>query len=445
LTIAADAATMPPDQSGRLMKNRNLLLSVVLAASALGGGAHAATQYVTADRMIDPVSGRAVERPAVIVEDGRIIAAGTQGTLAAPAGAVIVDLAGKTILPGLIDMHTHLIGDASAGGYGGLGESRDRSTIFGVINAWKTLEAGVTTARNVGADSFADVALRDAIAEGLVPGPRLFVSGPPVGIIGGHCSDNNLLPADAEDFGAGVATGPWEMRARVRVNIKHGADLIKTCSTGGVFSKGTTPGAEQNTVEEMQAIVAEAHQRGLKVASHAHGVAGVKNAIRAGVDTIEHASYLDNEAIRMAKSEGVYLVMDIYNTEYTQAEGRKNGALEESIRKDAEIAEIQRESFRAAVKAGAKVLYGTDSGVYPHGDNGKQFFYMVKYGMTPMQAIQAATSLAAEALDKSGELGCLAVGCRADIIAVSGDLLADVTALEKVDFVMKGGEIYKRR
>ena len=193
----------------------------------------------------------------------------------------------------------------------------------------------------------------------------------------------------------------------------------------------------------MQAIVAEAHQRGLKVASHAHGVAGVKNAIRAGVDTIEHASYLDNEAIRMAKSGGVYLVMDIYNTEYTQAEGRKNGALEESIRKDAEIAEIQRESFRAAVKAGAKVLYGTDSGVYPHGDNGKQFFYMVKYGMTPIQAIQAATSLAAEALGKVGELGCLSAGCRADIIAVSGDPLSDVTALESVVFVMKDGEIYK--
>ncbi|MEZ5894524.1 MAG: amidohydrolase family protein, partial [Parvularculaceae bacterium] len=278
---------------------------------------------------------------------------------------------------------------------------------------------------------------------GLVPGPRMFVSGPPVGIIGGHCSDNNLLPADYHDFGSGVATGPWEMRAKVRVNIKHGADLIKTCSTGGVFSKGTTPGAEQNTIEEMQAIVAEAHQRGLKVASHAHGTAGIKNAIRAGVDTIEHASILDAEAIRMAKSRGVYLVMDIYNTEYTQSEGRKNGELEESLRKDAEIAEVQRESFRAAVKAGAKVLYGTDSGVYPHGDNGKQFFWMVKYGMTPMQAVQAATTLAAEALGKKGDLGCVSAGCAADLIAVAGDPLADVTALESVGFVMKAGTVYK--
>ncbi len=434
---------MAVSAAGCVMKNSILFSCVLSAGYAMCCAALAAPQYVTADRMIDPVSGRAIDSPALIVEDGRITAVGTQATLAAPAGADPVDLGGKIILPGLIDMHTHLIGDAAVGGYGGLGESRDRSTIFGVVNARKTLEAGVTTARNVGGDNFSDVALRDAIAEGLAPGPRLFVSGPPVGIIGGHCSDNNLLPADAKDFGAGVATGPWEMRAKVRINIKHGADLIKTCSTGGVFSKGTTPGAEQNTVEEMQAIVAEAHQRGLKVASHAHGVAGVKNAIRAGVDTIEHASYLDNEAIRMAKSGGVYLVMDIYNTEYTQAEGRKNGALEESIRKDAEIAEIQRESFRAAVKAGAKVLYGTDSGVYPHGDNGKQFFYMVKYGMTPIQAIQAATSLAAEALGKAGELGCLSAGCRADIIAVSGDPLSDVTALESVVFVMKDGEIYK--
>jgi imidazolonepropionase-like amidohydrolase len=399
--------------------------------------------FVTAQRMVDPATGRAVANPAILIEDGKVVSTGSALTMKPPAGATLIDLGERTILPGLIDMHTHLVGDASLAGYNAFGQSRDSAAIFAVANAKKTLDAGFTTVREVGNGGFADVALRDAINAGVVPGPRIFASGPPVGIIGGHCADENLPPHDAEMTGEGVATGPWEMRAKVRRNIKFGADLIKTCSTGGVFSKGTTPGAEQNTVEEIAAIVAEAHQRGLKVASHAHGNEGIKNAIRAGVDTIEHASYLDDEAIRMAKSKGVYLAMDIYNTEYTQTEGRKNGALEESLRKDAEIAEIQRESFRAAVKAGAKVVYGTDSGVYPHGDNAKQFFWMVKYGMTPAQAIRSATALAAEALGKSGELGCLNAGCAADLVAVEGDPLADVTAMEKVRFVMKGGAVVR--
>lgn len=419
------------------MKFAAIFLAFV-AAPAL-----ASPSYVTASRMIDPATGRVVSNAAILIDGGKVASAGSALTIKPPAGATLVDLGDRTILPGLIDMHTHLIGDASLAGYNSLGQAQDSAAIHGVANARKTLEAGFTTVRDVGNDGFADVALRDAVNAGVVPGPRIFASGPPVSIIGGHCADNNLLPHDAEARGDGVATGPWEMREKVRRNIKFGADLIKTCSTGGVFSKGTTPGAAQNTVEEIAAIVAEAHQRGLKVASHAHGNEGIKNAIRAGVDTIEHASYLDDEAIRMAKAKGVYLAMDIYNTEYTQTEGRKNGALEESLRKDAEIAEIQRESFRAAVKAGAKVVYGTDSGVYPHGDNAKQFFWMVKYGMTPAQAIRSATTLAAEALGKSGELGCLNAGCAADLIAVAGDPLADVTALEAVSFVMKGGDVVR--
>ncbi len=417
------------------------LLVAILAFAA--APALASPTYVTAARMIDPATGRAVANPAILIDDGKVVSSGSALTMKPPAGATVVDLGDRTILPGLIDMHTHLIGDASLGGYNSLGQARDSAAIFGVANARKTLEAGFTTVRDVGNHGFGDVALRDAVNDGVVPGPRIFAAGPPVGIIGGHCSDNNLQPHDAESVGEGTATGPWEMRAKVRRNIKFGVDLIKTCSTGGVFSKGTTPGAEQNTVEEIAAIVAEAHQRGLKVASHAHGNEGIKNAIRAGVDTIEHASYLDDEAIRMAKSKGVYLAMDIYNTEYTQSEGRKNGALEESLRKDAEIAEIQRESFRAAVKAGAKVVYGTDSGVYPHGDNAKQFFWMVKYGMTPAEAIRSATTLAAEALGRTGELGCLNAGCAADLIAVDGDPLADVTAMEDVRFVMKGGAVVR--
>ncbi|MDZ7627359.1 MAG: amidohydrolase family protein [Parvularculaceae bacterium] len=416
-------------------------LAAILALAAAPAAAEPV--FVTAARMIDPAAGRAVVNPAFLIDGGKVVSTGSALTMKPPAGATLIDLGDRTILPGLVDMHTHLIGDASLAGYNALGQARDSAAIHGVANAKKTLEAGFTTVRDVGNDGFGDVALRDAVNAGVVPGPRIFASGPPVSIIGGHCADNNLQPHDAESLGEGVATGPWEMRAKVRRNIKFGADLIKTCSTGGVFSKGTTPGAEQNTIDEIAAIVAEAHQRGLKVASHAHGNQGIKNAIRAGVDTIEHASYLDDEAIRMAKAKGVYLAMDIYNTEYTQTEGRKNGALEEALRKDAEIAEIQRESFRAAVKAGAKVVYGTDSGVYPHGDNAKQFVWMVKYGMTPAQAIRSATTLAAEALGKSGELGCLNAGCAADIIAVEGDPLGDISAMEEVLFVMKGGVVHR--
>ena len=404
----------------------------------------AAPTYLTADRMIDPASGQVIENPALLIEDGKITHRGTQASLSVPNDAEIINLAGKTILPGFIDMHTHLTGSATKGrGYAGLGLQRERGVIWGVINAEKTLMAGFTTVRNVGAEGYETLALRDAIAEGEIPGPRMFVAGPPVGIVGGHCSDNNLLPPEYEATGKGVATGPWEMRAKVRQNIKYGVDWIKTCSTGGVFSKGTSLGAAQGTIEELTAIVEEAHARGLKVASHAHGTVGIKNAIRAGVDTIEHASFLDDEAIRMAKRKGVYLSMDIYNTEFTLAEGAKLGVRQEAIDKERAVGTIQRESFTKAVKAGAKVVFGSDAAVYPHGDNGKQFSRMVEFGMTPMQAIRAATSLAAEALGKEGELGCIAVGCAADIVAVSGDPLADIAVLEEMDFIMKDGEVYQ--
>ncbi|MGB3624733.1 MAG: amidohydrolase family protein, partial [Henriciella sp.] len=234
------------------------------------------------------------------------------------------------------------------------------------------------------------------------------------------------------------------MRDKVRTNLKYGVDLIKTCSTGGVFSKGTTLGAQQGTVEELTAIVEEAHARGLKVASHAHGTQGIKNALMAGVDTIEHASILDDEAIQMAKDGGTWLSMDIYNTEYTLAEGEKNGVLPESMDKERQISQLQRDSFRDAVEAGVKMVFGSDAGVYPHGDNGNQFSRMVTYGMTPMQAIQAATINAADALGRSGELGCVETGCAADFVAVSGDPLDDMQLLADVDFVMKAGTVYKQ-
>ncbi|WP_428409265.1 amidohydrolase family protein [Hyphococcus sp.] len=422
------------------------LLLAITAAAPLIAPVHAAAEtiYLTAGGMLDPAAGRIVENAALIIEDGKIVSVGTMSSLTAPEGAREITLSGKTVLPGLIDMHVHLTGDPTkGGGYSALGYPGERFVIWAVTNAEKTLMAGFTTVRNTGADGYEVLALRDAVNEGEIPGPRIFAAGPPVGIVGGHCSDNNYLPPEAEATGEGVATGPWEMRAKVRQNIKYGVDFIKTCSTGGVFSKGTLLGAPQGTPEELAAIVDEAHMRGLKVAVHAHGTIGIKNAIRAGADTIEHASYLDDEAISLAKRNGVYLSMDIYNTEYTLSEGEKNGVLEESLEKERQVGGVQRESFRKAVKAGAKVVFGTDAAIYPHGDNAMQFSRMVQFGMTPLQAIRAATSLAAEALGKSGDLGCLSAGCAADLIAVSGDPLDDVSALETVDFVMKEGVIYK--
>lgn len=425
-----------------MIKKTGLAIGAVVAS--LAGAAAAETIYLTADRMLDPASGRVTQNAALVIEDGKIIASGAAEAVAAPASARRVNLEGKTILPGLIDMHTHITGDPTKGrGYAALAYPSERSIIWAVNNAKRTLMAGFTTIRNVGSDGYGTLAIRDAINEGEIVGPRMYVAGPPVGIVGGHCSDNNMLPPEYEATGEGVATGPWGMRAKVRQNIKYGVDLIKTCSTGGVFSKGTLLGAPQGTPEELAAIVDEAHMRGLKVAAHAHGTVGIKNAIRAGVDTVEHASFLDDEAIRMAKRAGTYLSMDIYNTEYTLAEGEKNGVLEESLDKERQVGGVQRESFRKAVAADVKVVFGSDAAIYPHGDNAKQFSRMVQFGMTPAQAIRAATSLAAEALGREGELGCISTGCHADIIAVAGDPLSDVAVLETVDFVMKGGAIHK--
>ncbi len=424
------------------MKLTVLLASASMALLSLPAAAE--TLYLTAGKFVDPVTAETVNRPAFVIEDGVITARGTTNRLRKPAEATSIDLGDATLVPGFIDMHTHLTSDPEDPAYYSLSFSDERQVLTGVKNARKTLLAGFTTVRNVGASSYGDVALRDAINEGDISGPRMFVSGPPVGILGGHCSDTNLLPSEYELTGENVATGPWEMREKVRRNIKYGVDLIKTCSTGGVFSKGTSLGAAQGTLEELTAIAEEAHARGIKVASHAHGTIGIKNAILAGIDTIEHASILDEDTINLAKEHGTYLSMDIYNTEYTLAEGEKNGVLAESLAKERAISKIQRDSFTSAVKAGVKVVFGSDSGVYPHGDNGRQFSRMVTFGMTPMQAIQAATSLAAEALDKTGELGCGDVGCRADFVAVDTNPLTDISVFEEVNFVMKDGAVYKR-
>jgi imidazolonepropionase-like amidohydrolase len=346
------------------------------------------------------------------------------------------------VLPGLIDTHTHLTSDPTILRYERLGLSIPRLALIGAANARRTLLAGFTTVRNLGADGYADVALRDAINAGDVIGPRLIVSGPGIGITGGHCGSNLLAP-EFRQTSLGTADGPDEVRKAVRQNVRYGADVIKYCGTGGVFSKGTQPGMQQFTPEEVAALVDEARMHGRKVAVHAHGANGIKVALRAGVDSIEHASLIDDEGLELAKKYKVYFSMDIYNTDYTQSESKRRGELPEFIRKDAMIGEIQRRNFERALKAGIRMTLGTDAGIYPHGDNAKQLAVMVRYGMTPMQAIQAATVNSADALGLAGQTGTLATGAYADLIAVDDDPLADIRALERVSVVLKGGEVVK--
>lgn len=418
---------------------------ILLAAAALllmSSPSLAETVVIKAAAMVDVEKGVLVASPVITVTDGTIRSIAS-GATALPEGSRIIDLGDRIVMPGLVDMHVHFTGKATDQGYRRLVISHERAAITGVMNARTTLMAGFTTVRNVGAPSFSDVALRDAIADGDVPGPRMFVSGPSIGITGGHCSDNNLLPEEFGIVGEGVADGPWAARAKVRRNIKYGVDLIKTCSTGGVLSKGTQVGAPQYTVEELTALTEEAHSHGRKVASHAHGAEGIINALKAGVDTIEHASFISDEGIAMARRQGTYLSMDIYNTEYILGEGEKAGFLEESLAKERMTGATQRESFRRAHQAGVKMVMGTDAGVYPHGDNAKQLSRMVRFGMTPAEALRAATYNAADALGQSGKFGALTVGASADIIAVDGNPLADVALLENVPFVMKAGVVYK--
>ena len=349
----------------------------------------------------------------------------------------------KTVLPGLIDTHTHVTGDPTLPPYYGYGISIPREALMGARFGRETLLSGVTTIRNVGAGGYSDVALRDAINAGDVIGPRILASGPALGITGGHC-DSNMLAPEYNERGEGVADGVDAVRAMVRKNVKYGADVIKYCGTGGVFSKGTRVGAQQYTPEEVAAIVDEAHMHGRKVAVHAHGANGIKVALKAGVDTIEHASLIDQEGLDLAKKNGAFLSMDILNTEYTQTQGPKRGELEEFLRKDREVAQAQRDNFRKAVQMGIKLTMGTDTGVHPHQDAPKQLAYMVQYGMTPMQAIQAATKVGAEALGIEAEVGQIAPGYAADIVAVTRDPLADIHAMDDVEFVMKQGTVYKQ-
>jgi imidazolonepropionase-like amidohydrolase len=420
----------------RIKQIAGILLSWGIVAIA-----QADTVVVTADRMVDVLAGRVVDHPQITIVDGRITAVAAQNS-AAPAGVRRVDLTGMTLLPGLIDMHTHITADPHYGGYRGLEFTDNFWTVVGVANAKKTVEAGFTTIRNVGSGNFDDVAIKQGIEQGLVPGPRIVPATYAIGATGGHC-DSTEFPPSISVPNPAVANGPAELRATVRKLRKYGAEVIKFCGTGGVFSKTDTVGGQQYSLEEMRALVDEAHMLGLRVAVHAHGASGIKDAIRAGVDTIEHASLADDEAFALAKQHGTYFSMDIYNDDYILSDGEKNGMFKESLDKERAIGLRQRQTFQAAVKAGVKMIFGTDAGVYPNGYNARQFATMVKWGMTPMQAIQAATANAAEALGRTADVGAIAVGRYGDRIAVAGDPLADVARLQSVAFVMKGGEIMK--
>lgn len=404
------------------------------------------TVYVTAARMVDVLGGRMVERPLVVVTDGRITSITDLAATTMPAGAKLVDLGDRTLLPGLIDMHVHLDSPANIGGYRGLEFTDSFFGMTAVGNARAMLDAGFTTVRNVGSANRNDVGLKQAINSGYAIGPRIVPAGYALGATGGHC-DSTFLPPSLEKphKEEGVGDSEEELRYQVRRQRKFGAEVIKVCATGGVFSRNTEPGQQQLSEPELRAIADEAHRWGVKVAAHAHGADGIKAAIRAGIDTIEHASLVDDEGIKLAlaRERPVWFSMDIYNSEFTQAEGRKNGVLEDNLRKDREVAQAQRDNFRKAHRAGVRMVFGSDAGVMPHGQVGRQFAFMVQYGMTPMEAIQAATRNAAEALSREKDVGAIAVGRYGDMIAVDGNPLEDVRALETVAVVIKGGELVK--
>ena len=418
------------------------IATALIIALALPQGAQAETVVVTAAHMIDVLAGKRVDDPQVTVTDGRITAVGHKGD-AVPKDAEVIDLGQRTLLPGLIDMHVHLTGDPHFSGYRGLEFTDGFWTVVGVANAKKTLEAGFTTVRNVGADNYADVALMQGVNGGFVPGPRIVPATYALGVTGGHC-DATEFPPSITVPSPQIANSPQEFRAQVRKVRKYGAQVIKICMTGGVFSKTDSVGAQQMSLEEVKAVVDEAHMLGMRVAAHAHGTDGINDALRAGVDTIEHASLADAESFKLAKAKGAWFDMDIYNDDYILAEGEKNGVFAESLAKERLIGRKQRETFRAAHAAGVKMLFGTDGGVYPNGNNAKQFATMVEWGMTPIEAITAATKNAAEALDQTDKVGAIAPGRYADMIAVDGDPLSDVRVLEHVGFVMKGGEVVRR-
>jgi imidazolonepropionase-like amidohydrolase len=419
---------------------------IVAAVCTLTALAPAQLTAIRAGKLVDPDSGKILTDQIIVIRDSQIEKVGKG--IEIPAGATVVDLSRMTVLPGLIDCHTHLADGAHDGEpMGQFKKTAAQVALESVPNARVMLESGFTTVRDVGAyRALGDIALRDAINRGDIVGPRMFVAGAYVTISGGAGAATGLAP-DIQlpwDLHYGEANSPWEVRKVVRQLAHDGVDHIKVLSSGAVLTHGSNPKSQEFTPEELQAIVDEANHFGLRVEAHAHSPEGIKNAIRAGVASVEHATMIDDEGIALAKQHGTYLDMDIYDEECIQEGGRKGNVPKDFLEHDAQLGQIQRDNFRKAVNAGVKMSFGTDAGVCPYGTSGKQFAFMVKYGMTPMQAIQAATSSAADLLGHSSEIGSIKPGKFADIIAVSGDPLADVSTLENVKFVMKDGKIYKQ-
>jgi imidazolonepropionase-like amidohydrolase len=428
-------------------KARPILSTIILASLFLSALASAqeptsSRVMVHAGKLLDVRSGKTLTDQAIVIEAGKIVSVGPFSQARRASGDRLIDLSTATVLPGLTDAHTHLTGNPQDAGPQALGISLPRATLTGARNARITLEAGFTTVRNVGAEGYSDVALRDAIDAGDVPGPRMLVSGPPLGITGGHC-DENFLPFDFHYSAEGVADGVEGVQHKVRETIKYGADLIKICATGGVLSHGDNPQASQYTLEEMKAIVADAHRLGRKVAAHAHGAQGILWASQAGVDSIEHGSYIDDAAIAEMKKDGTYLVPTLYLADWFLEHAEQVHVPPEMIAKGRTVMAAARKNVAHAFASGVKVAFGTDAAVYPHGLNAHEFAVMVKLGMSPLQSIQAATINAADLLGWSDKIGALEPGKWGDIIAVDGDPLQDVTTLEHVKFVMKGGEVVK--
>src|SRR6266446_1166292 len=447
-TIYFWAAIRTRERTSVLNRFATVLFFVIVFATTAPAQQTAPSSQVTlirAGKLVDVDGGRLLANQMILVRRGKIEAVGEH--LTAPAGTTLIDLSKMTVLPGLIDCHTHLADTGDGEPLHVLQRTSAETAYAAIPNARLTLLAGFTTVRDVGVyRAFNDVALRDAIAKGIVIGPRMFVAGAYITISEGAGAMTGLAP-DMQlpwDLHYGEANSPWEVRQKVRELAHRGADHIKILATGAVLTHGSNPKSVEFTPEELQAAVDEARNFGLRVEAHAHAAEGIKNAIRAGVASIEHATLIDDEGIALAKEHGTYLDMDIYDEECIQDQGKKNATPADFLEHDRDLGAIQRSNFTKAVRAGVKMSFGTDAGVCPHGINARQFAFMVKYGMTPMQAIQSATSNAADLLGKSDLLGSLKPGKYADIIAVSGNPLEDVRLLENVKFVMKEGKIYKQ-